>query len=796
MANRPENTTTKRLFFAEHLYREEMVISRVVSICLAVAVFLAVVVGGLFFISDYSSRIEQNSEAEAQTIMGDISTQVSGNIVSSIDSWFAQLEMASGLLSQISSDTYDYSNELNNSLLEITRELSFNSVGLILQNGDLYYVNEENGSGVYYNIAAESVARSVTLEGKRYVGRISITGVGEQIIFGIPFNAVSSETTYDDASPDRISGIAGLIDPYMLSRIMYSSAFNGSAYLALIQSDGGNIVDTYYETEQESSLYNMFNIVKDNFSAENLGIFIEEISSGTSASSENYGVLSGTFEGEAALYYYANPEEENWPDDWRIMIVVKRSYIMQNISLILNDTMVVTYIMFGVIAVILFGIAVAYCLYKQKSNQLKYVDPVTGGINETRFKMDANVLIDRHPEVRYALVNINVSRRGFNYESGDRSGLLKTAYKVIGDSINENELYARMSSDRFSLLVNFGSGSASENRIAELVKNIQRICSEKLIYNIQAFTGVYVIPEGENNVSDIIDKAKVARRSASIDHPIVYFSDKMLLDMRMEEELEHQQQVALDEQRFCVFYQLKRDIQNNVWSGSEALVRWRDPKKGLISPGMFIPLFEKNGFVLKLDLYVFECVCRDIKQLLDKGLEPLPVSVNISRRHLAVEGFFNEYEKLIAKYGIPTHYIEFELTESMMIDDSHRILKLVKDIHAVGCTCSIDDFGSGYSSLSMLKEYDFDVIKLDGSFFYGKTGFDDKTKKIVGLLVELSHKLGKKVVAEGVETQEQVNFLTQAGCDFVQGYFFARPCPLKDNVKVFAEKDLHDLPNE
>lgn len=226
-----------------------------------------------------------------------------------------------------------------------------------------------------------------------------------------------------------------------------------------------------------------------------------------------------------------------------------------------------------------------------------------------------------------------------------------------------------------------------------------------------------------------------------------------------------------------VYYQAKRDIINDVWNSSEALVRWKDDNGQIIPPYKFIPLFEKNGFITTLDLYVFETVCNDLRNDLDKGIKPLPVSANLSRKKLLRENFLVDFKEILNKTKVPSDLIEFEFTESMVMENEGTLKDIINEIHKIGCKCSIDDFGTGYSSLPMLTNFNFDIIKLDCSFFYSKKSFDKNDMIVVKTIISLAHKLNKIVVAEGIEDEEMLNFLKKCECDYIQGYYYARPVP-------------------
>lgn len=787
MKRNNQQTSNKKV---SRLYLEERRFFRTVSILLTVMVFVLFSASGVVGIFAYDSRVETDTELEAQTVMQDISEQVSHSVASTIDGWLRQLIMLNNALDGLNSDSETYMEELNAALTATASNFTFETLGLILQSGDLYYIDE--GVGKYYNIAAEEIAQAVTLKRQRFVGRIYITGMGEKIIFGIPYGDELGEAGMDDAATERISGVAGIVSPEVLSRILHSTAFRGTAYISLFQSDGNRIVDSYYGTPQNISVNNVFNIVSQTATDEDYTTFVDGIANGKS------GIIKIVTDNQTQMCHYSNfgaslaPDtSDSWQKDWNVMIAVAQSIIVENITPVLELTRAV---IFGLIIIIC--VAVAFLLLsnemaRSRRGKLLYIDLVTDGINETRFKMDAAVLVNRHANKHFAVVYVNILHMGFVV--AQRLRLLKAMHTAFLGELQPHELVCRLFNDRFVLLLEAQDQDALVERLNKIADTVKVGCYEVEFVSLPLSMGVYLLPKhGEMNAQDIetaLNNARVAQGSADemSDNIATFFTEDMLLGMQKSLELEMKQESALAAGHFHVYYQLKRDIQNNTWCGAEALARWIDPEKGFISPGEFVPLFEDNGFILQLDVYIFECVCRDIKSMLELGLLAKPISVNLSRRHLYVEGFLGEYERIIKKYNIPPQYIELELTESMMFEGVQKFVNVISAIHAMGCGCSIDDFGSGYSSLSMLKEYDFDVVKLDRSFFPRDGGLDDKTKQIVGTLIKLSHDLGKTIVAEGIETEQQVQFLREVGCDCIQGYYFARPLPFEDNLKKISK---------
>lgn len=254
--------------------------------------------------------------------------------------------------------------------------------------------------------------------------------------------------------------------------------------------------------------------------------------------------------------------------------------------------------------------------------------------------------------------------------------------------------------------------------------------------------------------------------------------------MVREKEIENKMQDALKNHEFEVYLQPKVELKGETIAGAEALVRWNDPEYGLISPAEFIPIFEKNGFIVNLDLYMFEQVCGLLQSWIEKGYEPVPVSVNLSHVHLKNPDFLKEFRAIFQKYKLPPKLLEIELTETLVFENLDLLVKVIDQFHEIGFDCSLDDFGSGYSSLNILKDVPVDTLKLDRGFFGSNQQKNDRGGYIVESIIELAKKLKMQTVSEGVETKEQVAFLKKANCDMVQGYVFAKPVPIVDFEKA------------
>lgn len=288
------------------------------------------------------------------------------------------------------------------------------------------------------------------------------------------------------------------------------------------------------------------------------------------------------------------------------------------------------------------------------------------------------------------------------------------------------------------------------------------------------------------------DRANVARNfgkeSSNARHfSCVFYSDLDRQNLLFEQDMENRMHGALERGEFVAYFQPKRRLADNAIAGAEALVRWMDPVRGLIPPDDFVPLFERNGFIINVDLCVFEQVCALLASWEEQGRAPVPISVNMSRAHLREQDFLTPFEVIRNRYGVPASLIEFELTETLVFGDPETFMEVINLLHARGYRCALDDFGSGYSSLNVLKDVDVDVMKLDRAFFSAGDATSQREWDVVESVVELAKKLDMVTVAEGVEEWGQVDRLRAMLCDMVQGYVFSRPVPLGEFERMLFE---------
>lgn len=418
-----------------------------------------------------------------------------------------------------------------------------------------------------------------------------------------------------------------------------------------------------------------------------------------------------------------------------------------------------------------------------------FFDPVTGGGNAAWFEQQAKKLIRQNPAGCYALVildidNFSILNETFGRAAGNQ--VLAHFYDVICGCLDSNERAARIASDNFALLVKNSDPTFLIQRLYDIVTLINDFnyqFEQKYFFFMCA--GIYVLNDAKITFLSAMDfaqsacgKAREQTGAGLLRH--MFFREEDHQRLMREKELENRIENALTNEDILVYLQPKYALQSKTIAGAEALVRWRDPENGIIPPSEFIYLFERNGFITALDLYVFKKVCQLMRRWLDAGHNLLPISVNLSRVHLSNPNFLDRFESIRQEYDIPPAYLEFELTETVVSQNPALLKEVIERMHALGYRCAMDDFGSGYSSLNLLKTIPMDVIKLDREFFLVDEETRARGELIVASLSELVWRLGMEIVAEGVETMEQAEALKKTHCGLAQAFLFGKPMPIPD----------------
>lgn len=376
----------------------------------------------------------------------------------------------------------------------------------------------------------------------------------------------------------------------------------------------------------------------------------------------------------------------------------------------------------------------------------------------------------------------------FGAKVGD--SVLVNCARMLEDQVNGALIYGRIGNDIFGVLM--PKAIYDEEHFANEAQKAFASCMDKnAFFPLINYIGVYEITDRTIPVSVMCDRARMAIATIKGDYHkrVAYYDDVLRENIRYEQELISELDDAIREGQLKMYLQPQVSTEGKILGG-EALVRWQHPVKGMIAPIAFIPVFEKNGLISDVDKYMWESACKQLRKWKDEGKEDLYISVNISPRDFYLLNIYQVFTELVNKYDIAPQNLKLEITETAVVIDLQRQMELIERLRRIGFVVEMDDFGSGYSSLNMLKDIHVDVLKIDMAFLR-KAEDEERSKKILQMIISLSGQLGMPVITEGVETAEQVEILTEMGCDMFQGYYFAKPMEVEKFEELYLEGGKH-----
>ena len=430
-------------------------------------------------------------------------------------------------------------------------------------------------------------------------------------------------------------------------------------------------------------------------------------------------------------------------------------------------------------AAFIFAILTAYRRYNEGLRQAAYIDALTGGSNFSGFLMKVNNAEGGYM-VSCDLDDYRMIASMFGAQKGDE--LLRGVYECIKSGLTEGEPVARVDADHFAFHLVERQRSAVLERLRQIERRIRRLSDKMGVIHLVPRFGIYAMrPEEDARRSCELANLALGAARSSADNTVAFYQDldqnAFFENMQLEDRFDE----AIGEHQFKVYYQPKCNPKTGEIVGGEALVRWVQEDGTMLSPDRFIPLFEKNGAIGKLDEYMFTCVCAQLSQWRREGLEIRPVSVNLSRASLCRQGVALAYKRILEGCGLSTWMVPLEVTESAMISDD-AVISVLQEFYRYGFRIEIDDFGKAQSTLPMLKLPFVDTVKLDKSLI--DCIGDRKGEIMLRQVVRLCYELGLYTTAEGVEAEDQVDFLRALDCTDIQGYFFSPPLP----VEKYTEK--------
>ncbi|MFB0921064.1 MAG: EAL domain-containing protein, partial [Oscillospiraceae bacterium] len=481
-------------------------------------------------------------------------------------------------------------------------------------------------------------------------------------------------------------------------------------------------------------------------------------------------------------------------DGWYILNSVNKDYINSELSGVgrMDSFSIGVVVMLALLLLISVGMTAKNHLRDSRKERRKYIeactlDSLTGLYNKSGFEAETQRALLKLPHdkvcalISFEVVSFRTYNELYGYEAGDV--LLKTIADTIICYEKKGDVVSRLYSDHF---IWFTTGKDNEEIFDTLRGAIKTANSTGLPFFLCA--GVFLVDDRRMSVQNMIDKASIAKDTIKYNYStgLAIYNESMLECRLQDADMVGNMMKGLESGEFIEYYQPKYNTHTETIVGAEALARWKKPDGEIIQPSRFIELFERNGFIRRLDFYIFEKVCKFQALQQAEGKALLPVSVNFSRVHMHDLHFSQRLFNITRKYGIDPKYFEIELTESAFIMDSKEQNEVADRLHKFGFTVAIDDFGSGFSSLNMLKDFDADTLKIDTKFL---EGFErgGRVGTVVTSVIRLAKWLGIPVVAEGVETREQADFLHSLGCEAIQGYYYSPPVPREEYEKLIGE---------
>ncbi|MEG2506494.1 MAG: EAL domain-containing protein [Longicatena sp.] len=427
--------------------------------------------------------------------------------------------------------------------------------------------------------------------------------------------------------------------------------------------------------------------------------------------------------------------------------------------------------------------------------ELKYLaeyDSLTGIYNKAKFFEVTRTMIDTNPDTTFAFMRFDVDRfqlinTFFGNAEGDNLLIYITQEMARDAKLCTKATYGRIESDIVGFCVPY-----NKEILEEMVRQSkQTLAKFNPNYDVVPSVGIVVVDDPTISVEEMYNRATLAAKTCKGNYIkfFAYYDESMSAKIALEQEITNEMNFALENGQFEIYLQPQYNIHTNLPNGAEALVRWFHPKKGMLSPDSFIPVFERNGFITKLDYYVWERACICLHRWMSEGMKPYPISVNVSRVDLYNPKLVETLIELVERYEIEPKYLKLELTESAYTDNPIAMKKMMSELQSKGFVILMDDFGSGYSSLSLLKDIAIDVLKIDMRFLSGnrESGRGDN---IIASIIRMAKWLNIPVIAEGAENSEQVELLRSVGCDYVQGFYFAKPMSVSKYEKTILNPML------
>lgn len=563
--------------------------------------------------------------------------------------------------------------------------------------------------------------------------------------------------------------------------ILSRRLFNGKGRTYLVNNEGTILIDSY-ELIKDNNI-KLYDYLKEEY----------EISPKEQEKIQNMQANikkknTGTFDIKLNKELNFLNYEKIGINDWYVITIASDNTIAKELTQFLSLSLLLCLLIIAIIC----GVSIYIYISNKRQNirlyKTAYIDKVTLLKNENYLKDNGSLFLKDKEEDKYIIVmDINKFQTLTKMYDYDFCNLiLKSVGEYLTKILPENSIVCHTSRDIYILVFNYQKNI--KKLINKIIEDLEKIKIRNVELNLSVKLGIYKVNKTKEDLNRVLDKAYMAHsKIKNLYNQNYYIFDEDLERKLLEaEQIEAEMEGALANKEFKIVYQPKFYTKDETLAGMEALVRWYKGNE-IISPTKFIPLFEKNKFILKLDLYIFEEVCKTIKEWKNTYQDIPVVSVNVSKEHFIDENFIEEYIKIADKYEIERDKIDLEITESATINEDIDILNILNKIKEKGFIISIDDFGTGYSSLSMLQNMPFDILKIDKTFI--EHANLKSNKNIINYIALIAKQLGVKTIVEGVETKEQKLFIKRLKCDIIQGFYYSKPIDKEEMTIYIAKKN-------
>ncbi|MDO5382915.1 MAG: GGDEF domain-containing protein [Eubacteriales bacterium] len=717
----------------------------IIMLSVLLAIFVTVIVSSYMIFNELEEQLQQNLE--------DVANQNSLALHNKIHSNHLLLESLSGNMHNVTPDTID---DTLQSFTIFLDDYELKRFAYVFPDGTSYSTDGGTANLSYREFYQRG------MEGKG-----SITGVLKDALEE-SHGLVNVMTIPISDEAGNIEGVFGLTyNSQTFNDALQIECFDGMGYSCAFNGDGQIMVAMGNDILQLSD--NIFSDVlsgdwRNASSIEKMQKQIENKTSG-----------GGTFYLTEKNYYYCMPVNLMDGDvTWYMLTIIPADVLESRVEPVQRSLYIMAFI---VVVFILIGVALIVMISRDGQIMMMryaYEDPLTKGANYAKFCLEMK---KKHNTQGYLVVMDITNFNNINIVAGKTAGddMICYIWQILSKELQDEEVAGHVQEDIFVLFLKEEERDAFTERLNSISSLVSKRAKELQVNGIHSRYGIYHM-QGTEELEDAYSKAQIAKEYARTQKELgfVFYRDMNHEKMQEDQQLEERFEESLADGDFEVWYQPKYSADSGEVVGSEALVRWRDKDGSMISPGRFIPLFEENGMIARLDEYMFRSVCRQQAEWLKKGYKVYPVSVNLSRASLYFADIVEKYKNIVQEYGISPHLIQIEVTESA-IEGKTDIRNLLENFRSMGIQILMDDFGTGYSSLATLNMRCFDTLKLDKSLVDHIGDKDGET--LLYYVISMGQQLGLHITAEGVENNKQLEFLKDNKCDDIQGFLFAKPMP-------------------